>query len=45
MQVVNIPLLKNPLNWLTIILMLLIAAIFGHLTLSYFGVEPETSSS
>ena len=41
----NWNLLKNPLNWLTVILMIMIAAMFGHLTLSYFGIEPEGSNS
>jgi hypothetical protein len=38
----NFGLLKNPANWIIIILMLVIAAMAGHLTLSYLGVEPTT---
>jgi hypothetical protein len=38
----NFDLLKNPANWIIIILMLVIAAMAGHLTLSYLGVEPTT---
>ena len=39
---INWKLVKHPLNWLTIILMLLIAATFGHMALTYVGVEPAT---
>lgn len=39
----NFDLLKNPLNWLTVILMLVLAAMFGHLVLSYAGIEPAKS--
>jgi hypothetical protein len=41
-MIVNLALLKNPMNWVIVILMLVIAAMFGHLLLSYFGVEPAT---
>lgn len=41
----NVGLLKKPINWLIVILMLVIAAMFGHLLLSYFGVEPATENS
>lgn len=44
MQIVNIGILKNPLNWATILLMLLIAGIAGHLVLSLFNIEPATSN-
>lgn len=43
MQVINWNLAKQPVNWLVIILMLLIAAIAGHLVLAWFGVEPATA--
>lgn len=43
MKIVNTSLLKQPLNWAIIPLMLLLAAVGGHLVLSYFGVEPKTS--
>lgn len=33
----NIELLKNPLNWLIVILMLLIAGLFGTFLCSYFS--------
>jgi hypothetical protein len=41
----NWPLMKNPMNWVIVILMLIIAAMFGHLLLSYFGVEPATEKT
>jgi hypothetical protein len=37
---INVGLLKHPLNWLTIVLMLLIAGFAGHLLLSAAGLEP-----
>ena len=40
----NFALLKQPLNWLTIILMLYLAAMFGTLALQYAGIEPATGS-
>lgn len=41
----NWGLLKNPLNWVVVILMLVIAGMAGHLILSYFGVEPAQPTS
>jgi hypothetical protein len=38
-QIVNGALLKNPLNWLTVWLMLLIAAFAGHFFLRWAQVE------
>lgn len=40
----NWQLIKHPINWLVIILMLVIAATAGHLVLSYVGMEPATNS-
>jgi hypothetical protein len=45
MQIVNWGLLKHPLNWFTIILMLIIAAMAGTLVLTAFGVTPATPAS
>ena len=42
MEIVNWGLLKHPLNWLTIVLMLLIAGFAGHLLLSAAGIEPSS---
>lgn len=41
-MIVNWNLAKQPINWFVIILMLVLAAMAGHLVLSYFGVEPES---
>lgn len=42
---INLRLLSHPINWLTIILMLVIAGIGGHLLLSLVGVEPSTGDT
>ena len=39
---INVALIKQPMNWLVITLMLIIAAAAGHLALSYAGIEPNT---
>jgi hypothetical protein len=41
----NFELLKNPLNWLIIVFMLIIAGTAGHLLLSLAGFEPAQKSS
>jgi hypothetical protein len=41
---INVKLLSHPLNWLTIFLMLTIAAIAGHEILSLVKLEPATSN-
>lgn len=40
---INWKLASDPWNWVIVVLMLLIAAMAGHLTLSYLGVEPKTA--
>ena len=40
MGLINWPMLKNPLNWLIVILMLMIAATAGHYLASLVGIEP-----
>jgi hypothetical protein len=42
MQVVNFSLIKHPLNWAIIFLMLVIAAIAGHELMSLVGQEPAS---
>jgi hypothetical protein len=42
MQIVNWGLVKHPLNWLTVILMLFLAAMAGTLALQGFGITPDT---
>lgn len=44
-MIVNWGLVKSPLNWAIILLMLIIAAMGGHLLLSYFGVEPASDKA
>lgn len=36
----NWQLMKHPMNWVTILLMLVLAGIAGHLALTYFGFAP-----
>lgn len=45
MQLVNWGLVKHPLNWFTIVLMLILAAMAGTLVLEGFGVTPSTADS
>lgn len=45
MAIVNTRLLKNPANWVIVLLMLVIAGIAGHLALAYFGVAPAEDTS
>jgi len=40
----NWNLAKHPMNWVIILLMLILAAMFGHLVLTYLGVEPATAN-
>jgi hypothetical protein len=42
MQILNVPLIKNPLNWAIIFLMLVIAAIAGHQLMSLAKIEPAS---
>lgn len=43
MQLVNWSLVKQPLNWATIVMMLVIAAMAGTLILQGLGVMPATA--
>lgn len=40
MEFINFKLIKSPLNWFTIILMVLIAGILLHIIADAFGVNP-----
>jgi hypothetical protein len=40
MPLLNTRLMSNPMNWLTILLMLFVAGIFGHYLLSLFDQDP-----
>jgi len=44
-MILNFELLKNPLNWIIVLLMLIIAGVAGHYLLSLFGVEPATAAT
>lgn len=41
MQAMNWKLVSHPMNWLTILLMVIIAGSIGHFLLSYLGIEPN----
>ncbi len=41
----NWSVLKSPLNWVTVLMMLILAGIAGHLLLSTLGIEPATDSA
>lgn len=41
----NVALLKNPVNWFVILFMLILAGIAGHFLLSLAGLEPATAQS
>jgi hypothetical protein len=40
MKVINWRLVSHPLNWATVVLMVMIAGAFGHLLLEYLGIRP-----
>jgi hypothetical protein len=42
---INWELMKHPLNWITIIFMLIIAGMAGHLLLSVAGLEPAQKTT
>jgi hypothetical protein len=44
-QILNWQIIKNPFNWVIVLLMLVIGGIGGAFVLSYVGVEPATSDS
>jgi hypothetical protein len=43
MEIINFGMLKHPMNWLTITLMVLIAGVAVHLILQYFGAQKTDS--
>lgn len=43
MPIVNVQLLKHPLNWVIVFLMVLFAGVAIHLVLSFYGESPKTS--
>jgi hypothetical protein len=40
MRVVNYKMIAHPMNWVTFLLMVIIAGSIGHLLLTYLGIEP-----
>lgn len=42
MEVVNWELIKHPMNWVVVLLMVMIAGIFITLVLDFYGVQPGT---
>ena len=40
MDIVNTGLLKNPMNWVIVILMVMIFGIAAHLILDFYGITP-----
>jgi hypothetical protein len=42
---INWELMRHPLNWIIVILMLTIAGAAGHLLLTHFGAEPSGSET
>lgn len=45
MQLVNWGLVKHPLNWFTIVVMLVLAAMAGTLVLNGLGLAPSTGET
>jgi len=44
MAVINFKMMSHPMNWLTILLMVIIAGAIGHMFLTYLGMEPSTKA-
>ena len=44
MAIVNVPLMKNPLNWVIVTMMLILAGIAGHYVFTLAGIEPPGNS-
>jgi len=42
MEILNFSLLKHPLNWVILLLMVLIGGIALHLVLDFYNVTPQT---
>jgi hypothetical protein len=45
MQIVNYSLVKHPMNWFTVVFMLLLAAMLGTLAMQGLGFMPASSNS
>ncbi len=44
MAVLNWELIKNPFNWVIVLLMLVLAGVGGSILLAYLGIGPTTAS-
>ena len=44
MGIVNWKMASHPINWITLLLMVIIAGAIGHLVMSYIGIEPATKA-
>jgi hypothetical protein len=42
---INWKMMSHPLNWVTFVLMVVIAGAIGHMLLTYFGFEPATAGT
>ena len=44
MKILNLKLMSHPLNWATVLVILLIAGAYGHLILQYLGHSPSSTN-
>lgn len=44
-MLINWKIVSHPMNWATILLMVIIAGAFGHMVLEYLGHTPETAET
>jgi len=44
-KIINLALLKQPLNWIIVLLMVILAGTAGHFALSWLGHEPATTAT
>jgi hypothetical protein len=42
--ILNTSLLKHPINWIVVTMMLFLAGIGGHFILTYLGMSPATGT-
>lgn len=45
MKLINWEIVKNPMNWLIVGMMLLLAGVAGHLVMKRFGIEPKQDNN
>jgi len=43
-RILNFNILKNPLNWIIVVIVLILGGAAGHFALSWLGHEPATNS-